>query len=223
VLPAADGDDVARVTAQTQAIAVWTPNDATTQGRTWESYQTSVACVQQLTGLDFFAAVEDSVEAQIKGAPCPDQIYLPLIAQSGAAPPVTTTPVTATPVTTTPVTVTPVTVTPTTPTPTSVTITFIDYAPTTGATEEYVVIHNGGSGAADMTGWTLRDLANTTYAFPAFSLAAGADVKVWTKAGANDAANLYWGRSTAVWNNTGGDTASLRDAGGTEIDSYSYN
>jgi endonuclease G len=236
VLSAADGDDVARVTAQTQVIAVWTPNDATTQGKAWTDYTTTVACVQQRTGLNFFAPVDDAVEVAIEGASCPDSlthdVYLPLVVRAGEATPVTTTPVTTTPVTTTPVTTTPVTttpvtttpvtVTPTTPTPASITITAIDYAPTTGATDEYVVIHNGGGSAADMTNWTLRDLANNTYIFPAFSLAAGTDVKVWTKAGANDAGNLYWGRGTAVWNNTGGDTAILQDANGTEITRYSY-
>lgn len=85
-----------------------------------------------------------------------------------------------------------------------------------------MVIHNGGGSAVDMTAWTLRDLANNTYTFPSFTLAAGAEVQIWTKAGTNDAANLCWGRGTAVWNNTGGDTAILRDAGGTEIDRYSY-
>ncbi|MBX0331544.1 DNA/RNA non-specific endonuclease [Oscillochloris sp. ZM17-4] len=219
VLPAADGDDVARVTADTQVIAVWTPNDATTQGMPWQSYQTTVACVQERTGLDFFAAVDDSVERVIEGAPCSGNpvtptsaVYLPLIMNPIAATPITVTPVTATPVPT---------ITPVTPTPASVTITFIDYAPTTGATDEYVTIRNDGGSAADMTGWTLRDQANTTYTFPSFTLAAAAEVNVWTKAGADDAGNLYWGRTQAVWNNTG-DAASLRDAGGVEVSSYSY-
>ena len=73
-----------------------------------------------------------------------------------------------------------------------------------------------------MSGWTLRDLANTTYTFPAFTLAAGAEVRLWTRAGVNDTANLYWGGGQAVWNNTGGDTAILRDAGGGEVSRYSY-
>src|SRR5438477_539054 len=62
-----------------------------------------------------------------------------------------------------------------------------------------------------MTNWTLRDLANNTYTFPAFALAAFSEVKVWTNSGTNDAANLYWGRNQAVWNNTG-DTAIVRGA-----------
>ena len=90
VLPAADGDDADRVTAQTQVIAVWTPNDTTTQGKAWTDYTTTVACGQQRTSLNFFAAVDDTVEAAIEGAPCSDSItnavYLPLISQAGTVP-----------------------------------------------------------------------------------------------------------------------------------------
>jgi len=72
-----------------------------------------------------------------------------------------------------------------------------------------------------MASWTLRDLANNAYTFPSLTLAAGAEVRVWTKAGTDDAANLYWGRAQAVWNNTG-DTAILRDAVGTEVARLTY-
>ena len=72
-----------------------------------------------------------------------------------------------------------------------------------------------------MTNWTLSDLANNTYSFPPYILAAGASVKVWTNSGTNDSANLYWGRSQAVWNNTG-DTAFLRNAQGVLVSQYSY-
>lgn len=201
-LPDAAGDDVARVTAQTQVIAIWAPNDASTQGQSWQSYTTTVACVQQRTGLDFFAALDDTVEAAIEGGPCPsagpgsDTIYLPIVTDGSGPTP--------------------------TPAPASVAISFIDYAPASAATDEYVTITNSGGGPADLSGWTLSDLAGNTYTFPAFTLAAGAEVRVWTKAGTDNAGNLYWGRGTAVWNNSGGDTATLRDAGGALVDSYSY-
>ncbi|NTU83788.1 MAG: hypothetical protein HGA45_31185 [Chloroflexales bacterium] len=203
VLSPADGDDAARVTARTTVVAMWSANDATTQGQTWQSYQTSVRCVEQRTGLDFFAAVEDTVEAAIEGSGCPAtqdyRAYLPLVI-NGDAP-----------------------VTPPTPDPAQVTIQQIEYDPPGDDVQgEYVLLTNSGGSAADMTGWTLRDLANNTYTFPTFSLAAGAQVRIWTKAGTDDAANLYWGRSQAVWNNSGGDTAILRDAAGTEVTRRSY-
>jgi phosphatidylserine/phosphatidylglycerophosphate/cardiolipin synthase-like enzyme len=89
------------------------------------------------------------------------------------------------------------------------------------ALDEYVLIRNVGAGALDMGGWKLSDLANNTYTFPAFTLAAGAELKVWVKSGTDDAANLYWNRASAVWNN-GGDTATLRDAQGAVVSTYMY-
>lgn len=96
----------------------------------------------------------------------------------------------------------------------------IDAAPPV-ALDESVLIRNVGGAALAMGGYTLSDAANTTYTFPAFTLAAGAEVRVWVKAGADDAANLYWGRGQPVWNN-GGDTATLRDAQGTVVSTFSY-
>lgn len=86
---------------------------------------------------------------------------------------------------------------------------------------EYVLLQNTGRLAVDMTGWTLRDEAGAVFTFPGFTLASGASVRVWVKAGANSATDLYWGRNGAVWNN-GGDTATLRDAGGIEQDVFVY-
>jgi hypothetical protein len=45
--------------------------------------------------------------------------------------------------------------------------------------------------------------------------------KVWTRAGVNDAENLFWGRRSAVWNNTG-DKAVLRDENGVDVARYAY-
>lgn len=211
VLPAGAGDDAARVTAQTQVIAVWTPNDASVAGRGWEAYTTSIRCIEQRTGLDLFAAVTDTVEAAIEGTDCQkgvgERVALPMLFGEAGSTPVTPTPVTPTPVT---------------PTPASVTITTLEYDPPgDDLSGEYVVIRNTGGSAADLTGWTLRDLVNNAYTFPSFSLAAGAEVRVWTRAGSNDAANLFWGRTQAVWNNTG-DAAILRDAAGVERARFVY-
>jgi hypothetical protein len=85
-----------------------------------------------------------------------------------------------------------------------------------------VLIRNEGAAAAAMEGWTLSDAAETEFTFPPFSLAPGAQVRVWVKAGTNDGENLYWGRGSPVWNNTGGDTATLRDAAGRLVSEYSY-
>jgi hypothetical protein len=101
-------------------------------------------------------------------------------------------------------------------------ITFIEYNPPGSDLEgEYVRIENSGSGAADMTNWTLRDDADHVFAFPTFTLDAGATVRVWTKAGTNTSTDLYWRSGSAIWNNTG-DCAYLRDSGGTPVDTYCY-
>jgi competence protein ComEC len=111
--------------------------------------------------------------------------------------------------------------TPTSPAPAQIKITFILYAPTNGTLEEYVRIQNLGGTAQTMTNWTLEDDANHVYTFPPFTLGAGTQVQIWTKSGANTATNLYWGSGSAIWNNTG-DTAQLRNAGGTLISQCSY-
>ena len=86
---------------------------------------------------------------------------------------------------------------------------------------EYVVIQNDTAADASLTNWTLRDAANHLFTFPSFALRAGFSVKVWTKAGASDAENLFWRHRSAIWNNTG-DTAILRDQNGTEVARHVY-
>lgn len=128
---------------------------------------------------------------------------------------VTGTPPTATPT----ITGTPPTATRTpTQTPTAtlipgVFIIDIEYAPETNPLDEYVEIRNQTKKYIPMQGWTLRDDSNNpdnVFTFPLFTLTDFASVKVWTKAGVKDPKNLYWGKTTPVWNDHG-DCAYLRD------------
>ncbi|ABY36158.1 MAG TPA: hypothetical protein DEF43_20020 [Chloroflexus aurantiacus] len=107
--------------------------------------------------------------------------------------------------------------------PPNVSITYIEYDPPGNDLEgEFVVITNASHETVDLTGWTLVDEGNKhTYTFPAFTLAGGAEVKLWTKSGTDDAANLYWGARRPIWNNTG-DSAILRDANGNLVSRYTY-
>jgi len=108
------------------------------------------------------------------------------------------------------------------PSPADVQITYIEYDPPGDDVQgEYVQIENLGGAAQEMTGWTLRDEANRVFTFPAFTLPTGGTVRVWTGGGTNTATDLYWGSGTAIWNNDG-DTAYLRDTGGTLISNYTY-
>ena len=86
---------------------------------------------------------------------------------------------------------------------------------------ERVEIRNVGEIAAELSGWTLVDAASYRYTFPAFTLAAGATVTVWVKAGTDTASDLYSGRGAAVWNNNG-DSATLADADGARVDVCAY-
>lgn len=150
--------------------------------------------------------------------------YLPIIFNPPPTPTFTLTP---TPSNTPPATATAVGPTstpphtPTSPAPAQIKITYILYGPTNGPLEEYVRIENLGGTAQSMTNWSLADAANHVYTFPTFALQPGGQVQVWTKAGSNNATNLYWGSAQAIWNNTG-DTATLRNAGGAIISQCSY-
>ncbi len=71
-----------------------------------------------------------------------------------------------------------------------------------------------------MSGWTLSNGRDATYTFPEFGLGGnGAAVNVHTTVGVDTATDLYWGRTTAVWEP--GDTVTLRDAEGRVIASAS--
>lgn len=192
VLPAGD-DDLSRVSAETPVIAVRIPN-INGVNADWNAYTTSVDCIERVTGYDLFSAVPDEVEAVIEASgPGCERIALPLLATEVVVVP---------------------------PADVQIAEVLAD-PPGDDLAGEYVLLRNQGAGPADLAGWTLSDAANNTYTFPAFTLAPGAEVRVWVRAGADDATNLYWGRGSAVWNNSG-DTATLRDASGILIDTLTY-
>jgi len=80
--------------------------------------------------------------------------------------------------------------------------------------DEYVVLKNTGSSPIDLSGWTISDEAGHTFEFPqGFVLGSGDTVTIRTGSGTNTDATLYWGSSSAIWNN-GGDTIVVRDGNG---------
>ncbi|HWQ15686.1 MAG TPA: DNA/RNA non-specific endonuclease [Roseiflexaceae bacterium] len=193
VLPAGE-DDLARITAQTDVIAVLMPNDATVEGRSWEEYVTTVGCIEARTGFDLLAGLPDPVEQALAGAPCPPGGA----AASGPAP--------GTGGTQAP----------------GVSIAGVEYDPPgEDLAGEYVLLRNSGAEAATLTGWTLEDAAGATYTFPVFTLAPRAEVRVWVRDGRDAGGDLFWGRTQPVWNNSG-DTAILRDALGIEVSRFTY-
>lgn len=157
-------------------------------------------------------------------------VLMPAVFRSDQTPPPTPA---STPVPPTDTTITPTATNTTTPTPTgtklpptltvpNVWIMDIEYDPPEGDVEgEYVLLENVSNEIKHMAGWTLRDEAGHVYTFPAFSLARDEQARVWTKTGTDTATDLYWGSSTAIWNNEG-DTAYLRDQYGRTVHVYAY-
>ena len=86
---------------------------------------------------------------------------------------------------------------------------------------EWIRIKNTGSQTRSLNGWTIRDATNHVYRFQSFTLGAGATVTLHTGSGSNRYGHRYWNQGNYVWNNDG-DTARLRNSGGTLIDRCSY-
>ena len=82
---------------------------------------------------------------------------------------------------------------------------------------EMVIIQNVGS-RVNMKGWTLADLNGNLYVFPDFVLEVNAGVRVHSDTGFDTGADLYWGRTSSVWDSN--DTATLKDRNGVVVDSY---
>ncbi len=76
--------------------------------------------------------------------------------------------------------------------------------------DHWVEIANEGTGSMNLTGWTLMNMENQTYSFPAnFTLKAGSIVKVHEGLGNNTAADLY---NSELVRNRKSDTVTLKDA-----------
>lgn len=88
---------------------------------------------------------------------------------------------------------------------------------------EFVVLRNNGTGTVELGGWALEDEANHTITIPSgYMIAPGAELRVYTGPGDDNTDKYFDGRGQAIWKNTGGDTATLSDASGQTIDTYSY-
>ena len=83
---------------------------------------------------------------------------------------------------------------------------------------EYIVIKNSSVNAVDLTGWKIVSVrGNQTFTFPAFSLAAGAAVKIGDSAN-NTGIDFHWNDGGGTWNNSENDPAELYDGNGQLID-----
>lgn len=87
---------------------------------------------------------------------------------------------------------------------------------------EYVTIKNTSKSTKTLTGYTVRDESNHVYTFGSFKLKAGKSVKVHTGTGKNTATKRFMNRGYFVWNNSGGDSATLKSASGAKVDVCSW-
>jgi len=86
------------------------------------------------------------------------------------------------------------------------------------ATDEHVLLTNNGRAPVQLEGYLLQDQARRTvrFAFPAFTLHPGKDIRLWTRRGDDEAGNFFWGRVRSVWT-AQGRTATLLDASGNRV------
>ena len=65
-------NDLQRINAQTDVIAILMPNQQGIRNRSWRDFNTSVDAIESLTGLDLLAALPDAVEARLEAGNGPD-------------------------------------------------------------------------------------------------------------------------------------------------------
>lgn len=84
--------------------------------------------------------------------------------------------------------------------------------------DEHVIIINRGREWVELEGWQIEDASakRHRYVLPAYRLAPGESLTIWSGAGENRAGHVYWNRKAAVWNNDG-DTAVIKDRQGVEV------
>jgi hypothetical protein len=77
---------------------------------------------------------------------------------------------------------------------------------------EKVLVRHVGDQEVMLLGWQLQDEDGHVFFFPALTMFSGGRVRVFSKAGANNVVDLYWGQAEAVW--SVGETVYLVDPNG---------
>lgn len=88
---------------------------------------------------------------------------------------------------------------------------------------EYVALANGSGSSVDVAGWSLTDEVGHRIVIPSgYAIPGGGTLRVYTGPGNDTTTRYFHGATQAIWNNSGGDTATLHDAGGAVVDQFSY-
>lgn len=98
---------------------------------------------------------------------------------------------------------------------------FFDGVAGTAEPDEYVQIRNRDGHAIQLQGWRLSDAAGHVFTFPSRVMQPNQTCRIYTNQVHPDSCGFSFGSGSAIWNNSG-DTATLRNAQGTVVDSYSY-
>ena len=90
--------------------------------------------------------------------------------------------------------------------------------------DEYVQIANLGDIPADLTGWRLIDISDSspTFDFPLFTLEPGKRIRVYTNEDHPERGGFSFERGVAIWNNTDPDVAALINAQSEQVSTKSY-
>ena len=90
-------------------------------------------------------------------------------------------------------------------------------------TSEHVVLAADGTAPADVGGWTITDEAGHVLTIPdGYRIAPGTVLRIHTGPGEATSTAWFAAEDQAIWNNSGGDAATLRDAGGEVVDTFAY-
>lgn len=87
--------------------------------------------------------------------------------------------------------------------------------------DEYLTIRNSGTITTDLTSWQVRDSDGFVYLLPAVSLSSGQTLDLHTGNGTPSAGKLFMGSPVPFLNNDG-DTVTLSDREGKDVDSFSW-
>jgi hypothetical protein len=87
---------------------------------------------------------------------------------------------------------------------------------------EWIQLKNSCSTGKSLYHWTIKDAVGHTYTFGSYTLAGSSKIKVHTGSGSNTSTDRYWGSKAYIWNNSGSETAKVRNSAGSLIDSCSY-
>ncbi|MAZ63915.1 MAG: hypothetical protein CL895_06625 [Dehalococcoidia bacterium] len=90
--------------------------------------------------------------------------------------------------------------------------------------DKYVQIANVASNPVPLANWSLRDVSDgpPTFTFPAYSIAPGERVRVYTNEVHPESGGFSFKRGSSIWNNSNPDTAGLFDAQGFQVSTHTY-